>query len=482
MNFRPRILTVCCTLSLFCLTSLAAYGADAKPAPHRTALDEYVHKQDGAFEWKVVHTITDAEAGVKVHLVDLKSQRWRTKDEVNRTVWQHWLTVVVPDEVVTNKGFLMIGGGRNGRKELPKPNDMTVKIALASKSVVAELGQVPNQSLIFHGDGKERVEDDLIGYTWDQFLKTGDKNWPARNPMVKSAVRAMDAITELMASPKGGQIEVNEFVVAGGSKRGWTTWITGAVDKRVVAIVPIVIDVLNVNTSMKHHFAAYGFWAPAVGDYFRHKIMQRMDDPKLDALYSLVDPFSYRDRLTMPKFIVNASGDQFFLPDSSQFYFDELKGEKHLRYVPNADHSLRDTDALQSIIAFYMMIIHNKPRPEFDWTFEDDGSIVVKPTEQTPAVVKLWHAHNPQARDFRVESLGRKYQEKELTANSKGEYVARIAQPKSGWSAFFVELTYDTGFDIPLKFTTAVRVLPDVLPYSDRDPLTGKLGKKPRRD
>ena len=33
------------------------------------------------------------------------------------------------------------------------------------------------------------------------------------------------------------------------------------------------------------------------------------------------DPYEYRQRLTMPKYIVNASGDQYFLPDNSQFYF-----------------------------------------------------------------------------------------------------------------------------------------------------------------
>ena len=47
--------------------------------------------------------------------------------------------------------------------------------------------------------------------------------------------------------------------------------------------------------------------------------------------------------------MVNASGDQFFLPDSSQFYFDDLSGEKYLRYVPNASHSLEKTDALENL-------------------------------------------------------------------------------------------------------------------------------------
>ena len=53
------------------------------------------------------------------------------------------------------------------------------------------------------------------------------------------------------------------------------------------------------------------------------------------------DPYEYRDRLTMPKFLVNATGDQFFLPDSWKFYLGDLPGETHVRYVPNADHGLK---------------------------------------------------------------------------------------------------------------------------------------------
>ena len=39
-------------------------------------------------------------------------------------------------------------------------------------------------------------------------------------------------------------MKVDQFFVAGGSKRGWTTWTTAVVDPRVVAIVPMVIAFL----------------------------------------------------------------------------------------------------------------------------------------------------------------------------------------------------------------------------------------------
>ena len=433
----------------------------------QTAFDKYVHKPDPTYSWKVVKTIEGNPCDT--FIVDLKSQTWRTKKDVDRTVWQHWLVVVKPKRPRSNKAFLFIGGGSNGGPPPNGANDTTRRIAEATQTVVAELRMIPNQPLTFHNDGHPRKEDDLIGYCWDQYIKTGDPTWLPRLPMVKGAVKAMDCIQELMKSDVGGRRPIDRFVVAGGSKRGWTTWMTGVTDPRVEAIIPIVIDVVNVKPSMRHHAAAYGFWTLAVGDYVRHGIMKRWDHPRVQEIYQLVDPYYYRDRLTMPKYIVNAAGDQFFCPDSSQFYFGDLKGEKHLRYVPNADHSLRGSDALESIAAFYQLVVLGKPRPKLFWTFEKDGSIRVR-SEQKPQRVLLWQATNPKARDFRVDTIGKAYTSRELQRKPDGSYVGRVELPAKGWTAYFVEATFDTGTVFPLKLTTAVRVIPDTLPYADLDP------------
>src|SRR5262249_21929038 len=153
----------------------------------------------------------------------------------------------------------------NDRPAPERAGDLAVLLARGTNSVVAELGMVPNQPLTLENDGTPRSEDDLIARCWVKYMDTGDPTWLVRLPMVKSAVRAMDAVTEFLASKEGGQTPVKKFVVAGGSKRGWTTWLTGAVDRRVVAVVPIVIDVLNVRACSEHHYCAYGFWAPAIG-------------------------------------------------------------------------------------------------------------------------------------------------------------------------------------------------------------------------
>jgi PhoPQ-activated pathogenicity-related protein len=214
----------------------------------------------------------------------------------------------------------------------------------------------------------------------------------------------------------------------------------------------------------------YGFWAEAIGNYYEHKILQRSDHPRMVEIHKIEDPYYYLDRLTMPKYIVNGSGDQFFCPDSSQFYFDDLKGEKHIRYVPNTDHGVDDSiDAAFSMVAFYQMIIAGKPRPEISWVFEDDGAIRVR-SETPPQQVLLWQATNPKARDFRVETIGRAYRSTDLKPEADGSWVGRVSAPKTGWTAAFVEASFATDAGFPFKVSTAVRVLPDTLPFKDRDP------------
>ena len=455
------------TLLLASVAFLVVCGIEslAIAQPNQTALDEYIHKPDSAYRWKTVSRSHDD--GLTTFVIDMVSQSWRDEKEVDRTLWQHWLIVMVPDKLEhDDTALLFIGGGSNGGEPPTQGDEMTRQIALQSHAVVADLKMVPNQRLEFHSDGHKRNEDDLIAYTWLQYLKTGDPDWPARNPMVKSAVRAMDTISALMASKAGGNRKTDKFVVAGGSKRGWTTWLS-ALDNRVVAIAPIVIDVLNLQESMRHHYSAYGFWAPSVGDYTRAKIFDWFGTPQLKELQKLVDPYYYRHRLKLPKYIVNAAGDQFFLPDSSQFYFDDLIGEKMLRYVPNGDHSLAGTEVAQDLLAFFITILKNKPRPSLAWKFKGPAEMSATPS-MPAAYVLQWVATNPNARDFRVETLGKKYVSKEVKPLSDGSYVARVSAPEKGWRAYFLEFHFDLGIGIPYRITTPIRVIPDVLPFKDK--------------
>src|SRR5205085_4703277 len=269
----------------------------------------------------------------------------------------------------------------------------------------------------------------------------------------------------------GGRLKVRDFVVSGGSKRGWTTWLVAAVDRRVRAIMPVVIDALNSEPITRHQYEAYGFFSQALEDYVRHKIFpDKIGTPEYQHILAIEDPFNYRkrERLQIPKYLANASGDQFFLPDNSQFYFSELQGEKYLRYVPNAKHNMEGTDVSESLLALYQAVLSGVRRPQLSWKKEKDGALTVT-VKDKPLEVNLWQATNPDARDFRVDTIGKAYTRTTLKEARPGVYVGRAEKPASGYTAFFVELVYTSGGKYPFKFTTEVSVVPDVLPFKFAD-------------
>ncbi len=447
--------------------NVAARESTARMVEQPTALDRYVNEADDSFAYNLEGTYPGD--GVTLHVLGMTSQTWRTTDEVDRIVWKHWMRVYIPDVVVHDTALMYISGGANGDPAPTTGSPEFAGIAKATRSVVVELGMIPNQPLTFAGETEGRKEDALIAYTWDKFLRTGDETWPARMPMTKSVVRAMDATQAYCLEKDGDPLTIKSFVVAGGSKRGWTTWTTAAVDKRVVAIVPIVIDMLNVVESFKHHWEAYGFWAPAVGDYDAMGLMDWMGTPEYEKLLALVEPYSYIKRFTMPKLIMNSAGDQFFLPDSSQFYWDDLVGDKYLRYIPNTGHGMDGSDALYSLMAFYHSIISDTPLPQYSWSYGKNNTLTVT-TPSKPIAVNYWTATNAEARDFRVDVAGQIWKSTPLEAKGDGVYEVTMTAPEKGWTAQMIELTFEGPGGTPLKYTTPIKVLPEECPFEYTPP------------
>ena len=465
-------------LSMLICQDVLAQSAVSEPTAAKTttiettALDDYVHKVDPAFDWSVERRV---ERPTHTELVlDLTSQTWRKKGEVNRTTWHHWLTIVVPREAISDAAMLFITGGSNDKGPPEGMDERLLKIALVTRSVVAELKTVPNQPLSLNGETRERYEDDLLAASWVEFMKSGDPTWIVQLAMTKSAAAAMTAVQESLSEEESGDAThgwpaIKRFTVSGASKRGWTTWLTAVVDPRVVAIAPIVIDVLNIAPSMRHHHASYGFWSDSLGDYERAGLAESIGKPKGAAIRSIVDPYVYRNRLTLPKCLINAAGDQFFLPDSSRYYFDDLVGEKHLSYTPNASHSLQGSNALDTLVAFHASVVDDLERSTVTWTGGHDAAKHTIRCTAKPIEAVLWRAVNPKARDFRLETLGAAFKATPLEPNADGTYHVAIEAPAEGWSATFVRFAFDIGAPTPWRISTPVWVAPDVEPFAEAD-------------
>ncbi len=84
--------------------------------------------------------------------------------------------------------------------------------------------------------------------------------------------------------------------------------------------------------------------------------------------------------------------------------------------------------------------------------------------EDRPSQVNLWQATNPDGRDFRLDTIGKAWTSTPIEADD-ALYVGNVAEPDKGFTAFFVELVYDSGGTYPFKFTTDVSIVPDVLPF-----------------
>lgn len=146
--------------------------------------------------------------------------------------------------------FLYINGGVNRAFDNPYTSidPVVTQFSVNTGLIGISLRNVPNEPIVFTGEAaqKKRVEDALIAYTWSHWTNnTAEFDWLLRMPMTKSAIKAMDALQDWSRNTTG-ITPITRFIVAGASKRGWTTWMVGAMnDPRVVAIAPIVAPVAN---------------------------------------------------------------------------------------------------------------------------------------------------------------------------------------------------------------------------------------------
>ncbi|MFL5294880.1 MAG: PhoPQ-activated protein PqaA family protein [Phenylobacterium sp.] len=464
--------------------AVALLGTPALANP-KNALDAYVAKPDPAFSWKVVGQVSGP--GYHGAVLEMVSQTWLTPKEVDKPVWKHWLTVVIPNDIAKNgkvshdKAFLFITGGKNDDPAPGKATERFAKMAVETNSVVAELDDVPNQPLRFTEDPKPRVEDEIIAYQQAKFAKDRNPLELVRLPMVKSGTQAMTAVQQYLASDAGGKLKIDGFVVSGGSKRAWTTWLVGALDRRVIGIIPIVINVLDVDATTRHHWEAMGYFSPALKDYVENGLIPaQIGKPGLEAVNTIEDPLNYRDRpsMKMPKYVINAVGDEYFPPDNTRFGYHLLPQVKRLRMIPNSKHSTAGTDINESMTAFYAAVLNHTPIPDYSWTVRKDGAIVVRSAAK-PLEVNLWQGNDPKARDFRVDTIGKAFTSTTLKRQADGTWVGKPAKPAKGWTAYFVELVYPSGTKYPFKFTTEVSVTPDTLPYKWKDarPIIAPDGK-----
>jgi PhoPQ-activated pathogenicity-related protein len=459
-----------------------------------TALDQYVALEDSHYRYELYENQTIRGEHWTGYVAKMYSQQWLTPDDWYfdeggcappgddwDAVWWHWMLIIVPDKLdpaQEDKGFIWVTGGHNRESDIPtnpnsEDNFLTATLCVDMGVVGAVLYQVPNQPLCFTDENppKGRSEDAMIAWTWKHFLEnpgdpmslTTETEWLARLPMTKATVRAMDTLADF----RSAQQKIDKFVVSGASKRGWTTWTTGLVDDRVIAIIPIVLDVLHMVPSLHHMWRAYCGWTFAFEDYYDIGLTANIDSPAFQQLCAVVDPYNYLadpTRLTMPKLVINTGNDEFLQGDNDFYWWDNMPEPKFRQMCQNTEHSTATgiPEVVGDISAWGNALLNDLPQPNFTWTIDpNDGHIDVYNLPNAggkivdPINVTMWNARNVQKtnlRDWRIvggwplplPQLAVLWHPTTLTETSPGSnhWVASMEAPTAPgeWEAFFVEM------------------------------------------
>tara|TARA_Y100001980_G_scaffold46355_1_gene30700 strand:- start:138123 stop:139472 length:1350 start_codon:yes stop_codon:yes gene_type:complete len=423
--------------SLFGILILLLFSCQTNkelPLSPETALQKYLENGDDNYHWVMKEKYSVEGKPVTAYDLVLTSQQWREH------TWKHQLTILVPENLTKTGSLLFITGGSNKKTEpnfKKKDDDTTLGMAMIAEknqAIVSIIRQTPNQPLY-----DDLVEDELISFTLHNFKNDGDYTWPLLFPMVKTAVRAMDAVQEFAKSDL--DVKVDQFVVSGASKRGWTTWLTGAMDPRVMAIAPMVIDVLNMPVSLDYQIEVWKDYSVQIQDYVELEIPQTSRTEKGAAITTMVDPYSYREKLTMPKLIFIGTNDEYWPVDAIKNYLDDIPGKNLIEYVPNAGHGLGDgVQALQALSSFLAITLNGKEYPTCEWNVEENGKeVMISTTTTSDKLIDalIWSADS-EDRDFRDEEFG----SKSLNAKQLRKIDTTVSFPESGYRAFYIDLKY----------------------------------------
>lgn len=400
--------------------------------------------------------------GYTLYRYRMTSQTWAPDPVVEPRLWEHGVELFVPDAALQEKALLVVNNGVRFGEEQQTPDyssEALSAVAVQTKTVVAMISDVPNQYVTFSDAQAPMREDHAVAHTWAHALRSeaAAPELPLHVPMAAAASRAMD-----LASAALPELRIERFIITGASKRGWSAWLTAMADERVIAIVPSVIDVADTTDMLAGLRKRYGgAWPLALWPYQAAGVLQQVGSPAFERLMGVMDPMQYRDepgaRLEIPKYLVSASGDDFFAPDHATDYLQRLPGQTSLRVLPNSDHGGVRAHAATTLVPFIQRIQAGRLLPGVQVSpVEEVGRLQVRLSEM-PVAVKVWTAHNSEDRDFR-HACGVRYTSRTLVPSEA--FSLDWTAPSQGWQARFVEAQFADGF----VATSPVTVLPETFP------------------
>jgi PhoPQ-activated pathogenicity-related protein len=419
-------------------------------------LDDFVNRDPAYVNYEILEKYsyngTGREPGTKglswsSICVNLTSQVWLTDEDWSaswgsKSHWWHYMFITTPSVIKKQGWRSMYITGNSNSEDVPSASSedlaSTAELAMNTGQIFVTLFQVPNFPIqLTNPDGtstKALGDDDLLAHTfvhYMDYIKNGGSitdlnaaSYVVILPMVKSAFAAMKATEDILKDET-----LPNWTVSGASKRGWTTWLTAAVDankpeteRRVKGIVPIVLDGLNFWETLKLHYGAYGGWSFAMRAFRDVGFTGRIDSEEIKQLWNVIDPYTYvlQGRYAgLPKLVADGVGDEWFLPDDARHWIDAMKengSPVSLAMYPDADHSMLFAmpALIPSVGSFIENVANGIENPSIHWEMDyENGQIVVsidnKWGDSMNPHVQMWKTNTCQGdaprRDFRMINI-----------------------------------------------------------------------------
>jgi PhoPQ-activated pathogenicity-related protein len=368
----------------FALAAVCLFSQFA--AAHAEGLESYVASLGPPSVIKVIDSTASGPTRVA-----FQSQEWRGIS------WTHELLIKNPAILSRRDVVLVLLTGGEGGSDQQRSAEKLAD-ALGVRAVV--LTRVPNQPLY---DGKK--EDVLLSFSLDQYRLSGDASWPLLFPMVSSVVKGIDTLEQVLGEQR------LKVVLIGASKRGWTTYLTAAVDSRIAAMVPTVFEMVSMQAQIALMRERYGRDSEKIRPYTALGLTDSLREPRVAQLISWIDPIEYFPRYTMPKLVLLGANDPYWVVDSVRRYWDALPEPKMLRILPNVGHGvLGEAAAGEAIVSFVRTVVDGQPIPQVAWRYSSsaNGRAVVSGQGREPlSRCSLWRATSstPDFREARFSPL-----------------------------------------------------------------------------
>jgi PhoPQ-activated pathogenicity-related protein len=211
---------------------------------------------------------------------------------------------------------------------------------------------------------------------------------------------------------------------------------------------------------MKHQKATWGFYSEQIGDYTSKGLVREDGIPnegREHDLWQMMDPFTYRDIISVPKLMIVGANDRYWAVDAMSIYFNELKGPAHAHRVANAGHNLDDggdgrNQALRTLAVFYRHAVDGKTLPTLKWEFPsspDKVGLTVECSAQAEGA-RLWSCV-AKTHDFRES----KWVSQDL-ASKNGRFIGEVKPNGEEHIAIYGEVLLEHE-GVPYSLSTLVK-------------------------